>query len=118
MKRVFIISLLVLVVFLIACSSSPSGDYDAFAQCLTDNGVKMFGAYWCPHCQNQEKMFGDSWEKVNYIECSLPGGQGQTAFCEQQGITGYPTWEFGDGSRVPGEISLEELSGKSGCSLA
>src|SRR3989344_3569664 len=38
------------------------GKYDPFAQCLTDNGAKMFGAYWCPHCSDQKKMFGSSWK--------------------------------------------------------
>ena len=32
---------------------------DALAQCLTAKGVKMYGAYWCSHCQNQKKAFGD-----------------------------------------------------------
>ena len=31
--------------------------YDSFAQCLTDDGVKMYGAWWCPHCQSQKKLF-------------------------------------------------------------
>ena len=117
MANIVALCTVVLSLLLAGCSSSSPGEHDTFAQCLTDNGVKMFWAYWCPHCLNQKELFGNSWEKVNYIECSLPGGQGQTAFCEQQGITGYPTWEFGDGTRVAGEISLEELSGKSGCAL-
>ena len=25
-----------------------SGKHDDFAQCLTDRGVIMYGAYWCP----------------------------------------------------------------------
>ena len=27
--------------------------YDGFARCLGDRGVKMYGAWWCPHCQEQ-----------------------------------------------------------------
>jgi len=26
-----------------------------FAKCLTENGAKMYGAYWCTHCENQKK---------------------------------------------------------------
>jgi len=29
--------------------------HDAFARCLTDRGVKMYGAFWCPHCVEQKK---------------------------------------------------------------
>jgi thiol-disulfide isomerase/thioredoxin len=35
--------------------TSP-GKYDEFAKCLTDNGAKFYGAFWCPHCQAQKKM--------------------------------------------------------------
>jgi hypothetical protein len=93
------------------------GQYDALAVCLTEKNTKMYGAYWCAHCQNQKKMFGDSFAKITYIECSLPGGAGQTEECAIAGINGYPTWEFADGSRLEGEVSLEVLAQKSNCSL-
>ena len=108
-------------VVLFAVVSSKSqvlpGQYDALAVCLTEKGTKMYGAYWCAHCANQKKMFGDSFSKVKYIECSLPGGQDQVKECADAGINGYPTWEFGDGSRLEGEVTLETLAAKSGCSL-
>ncbi|MFQ5532193.1 MAG: hypothetical protein ACE5ES_06265, partial [Candidatus Nanoarchaeia archaeon] len=69
------------------------------------------------HCNAQKATFGNSWDKVNYIECSLPGGSGQTAECTREGIQGYPTWEFQDGSRRSGELSLQTLSDLSGCAL-
>ena len=31
------------------------GNYDNFAQCLTAEGVTMFGAYWCPQTDPIEK---------------------------------------------------------------
>lgn len=77
----------------------------------------MYGAYWCPHCQEQKKMFGGSWDKVDYIECSLPNRAGETAICNQAGITSYPTWQFADGTRKTGTLSLEDLSFFSGCAL-
>ena len=89
--------------------------FDELAKCLTEKKVKMWGAYWCPHCQNQKKEFGDSWEFVTYTECSLPGGSGQTKECNEAGIEGYPTWEFEDGERMSGEVPLETLAEKSGC---
>jgi len=92
-------------------------NYDDFAKCLTTNGVKMYGAYWCPHCTNQKQMFGGSWQYVNYIECALPDG-GQAKTCSQAGIVGYPTWEFQDGKKISGELSLEQLSQYSNCLLA
>ncbi|MEK6848911.1 MAG: thioredoxin domain-containing protein [Nanoarchaeota archaeon] len=93
------------------------GKYDTFADCLTEKGVKMYGAFWCGHCQNQKEMFAESFQYVNYIECSTPDGKSQSAQCETEGITGYPTWEFGDKRRVSGELSFEQLSLYSGCAL-
>lgn len=92
-----------------------SGELDGFAQCLTDNGVTMYGAYWCPHCQEQKKLFGASWDIVNYVECSLPNRGGQTEACINAGIESYPTWEFADGTRQSGRLSLDQLAQKTGC---
>ena len=95
-----------------------SGPSDQFAQCLTDKGAKFYGAFWCSHCISQKKMFGQSFEKINYIECSTPDGKSQIKECEEAGINGYPTWKFADGSKVEGEVSFEVLSQKTGCELA
>ena len=110
--------------FLIGCNTdkgdletvSTSDSLDNLAKCLTEKDAKMYGASWCSHCQDQKKSFGESWQHVNYIECSLPGGNGQTEVCSQAGIQGYPTWEFADGTRKSGKLSLESLSELSGCS--
>jgi thiol-disulfide isomerase/thioredoxin len=90
--------------------------YDTFAECLGNAGAKFYGAYWCPHCQDQKKLFQNS-KKLPYIECSTPDGKGQTPVCIDAKITGYPTWEFIDGSRADGKQSIEELSKKTNCSL-
>ncbi len=89
---------------------------DVFAQCLSDAGAKFYGAYWCPHCQNQKRAFNNS-KKLPYIECSTPNGQAQTQVCVDAKITGYPTWEFADGSRFDGEQTLEVLAEKTKCTL-
>ena len=94
------------------------GPYDSLTQCLTQHGVKMYGAFWCPHCAAQKKVFGSSWQYVNYVECSLPNGQGQNDLCTAAGIEGYPTWEFAGGNRVPSELSVEQLTQLSNCTVA
>jgi len=98
-------------------AAGEPGKYDEFAKCLSEKGVKFYGAYWCPHCNNQKQMFGESFQYINSIECSLPNRAGQTAFCTQAGIRAYPTWEFGDGRRFEGELSFEQLSQYSGCKI-
>jgi len=90
---------------------------DDFAKCLKDKGAKFYGAFWCPHCQNQKKVFGRSERYLNYIECSTPDGKNQLQVCIDADIQGYPTWEFADKSRQTGELSLQQLADKTGCQL-
>jgi len=97
-------------------AATTESKYDAFAKCLTEKGVVMYGAYWCPHCQNQKKMFGSSWEYVDYVECSLPNKAGQTEICKEKGIEGYPTWDI-HGEFHSGELSFEKLAELTGCVL-
>lgn len=105
------------VVWLNVRDNGQPGKYDTFAQCLKDKGAVFYGAFWCSHCQNQKKMFGKSEKLLNYVECSTPDGKGQLQACKDKNITGYPTWEFSDASRLSGEIPLENLAEKTGCAL-
>lgn len=116
---VLIIGILILLVLLRGnATSNPEPDkvtkYDDFALCIADAGAIFYGAYWCPHCQDQKEMFEDS-SKLPYIECSTLGGNGQTQECTDAGITGYPTWRFSDGTEVSGVANFETLAEKTGC---
>ena len=93
--------------------------YDAFARCLGDRGVKMYGAWWCPHCVEQKEKFGASFEYAPYVECGVKGDlKGQNPVCKDEGIKHFPTWQFPPtGERVERVFSLEELSDRTGCSL-
>jgi hypothetical protein len=93
------------------------GEYDQFAQCINDSGTKFWGAFWCHNCNTQKGLFGKSVKKLPYIECSTPDGRGQKQLCKENGIEGYPTWEFDDGEKIPGVLQLETLSEKTGCPL-
>ena len=93
------------------------GKYDEFAMCLKDKGAIFYGAFWCPHCQKQKKLFGSSAKLLPYVECSTPDGGAQTKICIDKDVKGYPTWEFADGSRLSGEVSLAQLVEKTACVL-
>lgn len=93
------------------------GKYDTFATCLKDKGAVFYGAFWCPHCQAQKKLFGSSVKLLPYVECSTVDGQAQTQVCIDKKVVNYPTWEFADGSRLDGEIPLQQLADKTSCEL-
>ncbi|HXP17179.1 MAG TPA: hypothetical protein VN868_08760 [Terriglobales bacterium] len=90
---------------------------DTFAQCLAAKQVRMYGAYWCPHCAEQKEMFESSFRYVPYVECGLPGSRDQAPVCKDAGIKHFPTWQFADGERQEGTLSLELLGSKTGCGL-
>jgi hypothetical protein len=93
--------------------------YDGFAHCLSDRGVKFYGAWWCPHCEEQKEKFGASIDEVPYIECGVQGDtRAKTQVCKDANITHYPTWQFPPmGERVERVFTLKELSDRTGCSL-
>ena len=93
--------------------------YDSFAHCLAQHDVKMYGAYWCPHCSEQKAMFDASFQYVPYVECGVPGTTSKIQeVCTDAGIKHFPTWQFPPmGDRVEGAIPLADLSLRTGCPL-
>lgn len=109
---VFILVFLIGFVIWLFIASTPKIDesINKFAQCLRQKGVVMYGAYWCSHCQNQKRLFGESFKYINYIECTQ-----EVKKCEEKQIKSYPTWEFADGSKIGGEMSFTSLAEKTSC---
>ncbi|HEV7702438.1 MAG TPA: hypothetical protein VGO63_03310 [Candidatus Paceibacterota bacterium] len=100
-----------------ATAPAGPGKYDEFATCLKDKGAVFYGAFWCPHCQAEKKLFGSSVKLLPYVECSTADASGQTQICIDKGVKSYPTWEFADMSRLTGEIPLQQLADKTSCVL-
>ncbi|MDP3874957.1 MAG: hypothetical protein Q8Q22_00335 [bacterium] len=119
-KKLIWILVLVLVIggmiWLILAPTKP-GKLDAFASCIKESEATYYGAFWCPNCKNQEALFGRSAKLLPRVECSTPDGSGQLKVCQDADIKGYPTWEFANGTRESGTLSLERLSEATGCLL-
>jgi uncharacterized membrane protein/glutaredoxin len=76
---------------------------------LAESGAKFYGTSWCPHCQEQKKLFGASAHRLPYIECSPSGrSRPQATYCRDIGIHVYPTWII-NGRRYEGPLTLEQL---------
>jgi thiol-disulfide isomerase/thioredoxin len=114
-----VVTLLVLggITFYSYRQDTAPGALDAFAACLVEKGATFYGTFWCPYCQSQKKLFGNSAKHLPYVECSTPNGKEQLPICTEKGIKGYPTWEYADGSRDGGKVTLERLAEKTGCAL-
>jgi len=103
--------MLITLLLLVSCGNQEK----ELANCLTQKEVKMYGAFWCSHCAEQKQLFGSAFQNINYVECSLPDRSGQTQICKEKNITGYPTWELADGSRLEGVQPLGILAQRAGC---
>ncbi|MCX6820405.1 MAG: hypothetical protein NT016_00405 [Candidatus Aenigmarchaeota archaeon] len=93
---------------------TPPGpeQYDAFAKCLTQKGITMYGLVTCLHCAEQKAMFGSSFQYVTYVECST-----QQALCSAKGVQFVPSWEI-NGTVEVGVKALAALSAETGCPLS
>jgi uncharacterized membrane protein/glutaredoxin len=85
----------------------------ALADHLRDTGAVFYGTYWCPHCQNQKRMFGAAASRLPYVECDPGGSNAQPAACQAAGVKAYPTWIV-NGQRIEGEVQPAELARLSG----
>jgi hypothetical protein len=82
----------------------------ALAKHLKRVGATFYGAYWCPHCKNQRRMFGkEGLKMVNYVECDPRGLGHKSGVCERAAVDGYPMWVIGK-QRISGERPLSDLA--------
>ena len=96
-------------------ASGPENPYlRGLANHLRDSGAHFYGAFWCPHCQEQKDLFGASARQLPYVECT-PNGRngGRSAACVANNIADYPTWII-DGRRYTGVMTASELARLSG----
>jgi len=89
-------------------------DYTELAQCLTDNGLVMYGSFTCSVCARERQIFGKAFEHINEIECNPRGDNPQTELCLTKDISHTPTFTVEvDGEelgRVDGLQSPRELA--------
>lgn len=117
MNKLLVITISLLVVgaagaFVMFRQPQKATALDGFAQCLSEKGAVMYGAYWCPHCQNEKRAFGDAFKYITYVECTE-----DPKACTDAGVKGYPTWKFPDGTKLEGEQGITKLSKATGCAL-
>ncbi len=117
--KLFIGLIIIAMLVLSACSSSGWNISDSqkadLAKCLTEKGVVMYGAFWCPHCARTKARFGAAFKEIKYVECDPKGENEQSLLCIDKNIDKYDTWEFADGSRLISEPTYIQLAEKAGC---
>ena len=93
-----------------AISTKSSNEKILFAKFLSENGIVMYSAYWCPHCHDQKQLFGkEAVNQLTVIECAKDGENNQHKLCREKGIEGFPSWEIND-EILSGTRDLNELA--------
>ena len=93
-----------------AITTSSSPQKIQFAKFLSENNIKMFSAYWCPHCHDQKQLFGKKAVKeLSIIECAQDGKDNQYKLCREKQIEGFPSWEI-NGEIYSGVKDLNDLA--------
>lgn len=92
----------------------------SLAKHLHSAGAKLYGAFWCTHCQEQKEMFGREAAKIlDYIECFPEGYKKGTTMikaCTDIKLEGFPTWVI-NGEVHSGELEFSELAELTGIKL-
>jgi len=94
----------------------PAPDLVQFARDLDDAGVIFYGAAWCPICTQQKELFEDGGDDLPFVEVTGPD-RTSNSIGDANNVQSYPTWDFPDGTRRTGVLSLQELSNLSGVSI-
>ena len=109
--------------YLIHSNTGPQEEYNSFAQCLNESGLKMYGSVTCSFCARQRDLFGDAFQFINEIECDPRNENNQAELCISKNIERTPTWILEDenGNNLhkfePGVQSLKTLSEISNCPI-
>ena len=95
-------------------AAGPASPYqEALARHLSDTGARFYGAYWCPACREQKRLFGNAASALPYVECDAAGAGARPDLCTQANVRTFPTWTIG-GNRREGVTSLDTLATLSG----
>ncbi len=118
---------MVLVLFTVIIATACSAQYsteqlDSFATCIAKTDTKVYGAFWCPNCARQKKLFKNGWnilvDKGVYVECDPRGENPQPDLCIEKKVEKYPAWEFGDEKDLIVQIfEINELAKLTGCTI-
>lgn len=94
----------------------PAPDLVAFAKSLAAAEIKFFGAAWHADTTSQVQLFDDGADHLPFIEVTGPDREFNDVG-EAEEVDTLPTWEFQNGTRFEGTLTLAEISSMSGIDI-
>ncbi len=91
--------------------TQTSGEAElALARHLDKIDAKLYVSYTCPHCHEQQELFGKQAAAIiDPIECHPQGKNARPELCQEAGIRGVPAWEI-NGQLYSGVQPLDVLA--------
>ncbi len=90
-------------------TSAPNDYVSRLSKALSDKGVVMYGSYSDDLTKQQEKLFGDAFANIDYVECDAQGSHPNPDECIANNVSTYPTWIYQEKS-YSGVQSLADLA--------
>jgi glutaredoxin len=85
----------------------PTKNVEAdLAKCIGEKST-LYVQLGCPHCKEQEDLFGENLKFINIVDCFY-----EPEKCQE--IMYVPTWKIGD-TKITGVQSIEKLKELTGC---
>lgn len=89
------------------------------ARKLEEKRAVLFGAYWCPYCDQERQalgreVFDGRKEYVRYVDCDPRGENAQPGLCQAAGVTSFPTWAVAVEPNTPEGLPFELYPGFKG----
>ena len=110
-KRYLTIAIIIsVIIFSVIVINRSNGTPDETAKCIGQNS-ELYIQLGCHACESQEKLFGESYQYLNTIDCFYEEERNKCITAE---ITATPTWII-DGKKYVGVQSIEELKKLTGC---
>ncbi len=94
----------------------PADDLVGFATALRDAGVELFCADWLEACTQQRELLRDGGKFLPFIEVTNSDRSANHRFMDK-GLTTVPTWDFQNGIRATGMLSVAQISALAGIAI-
>lgn len=96
----------VIILAIIIINNKGSSVSEETAKCIGENSV-LYVRLGCPHCKEQEDIFGKSLQYLKIIDCFYEEDK-----CSE--IKYVPTWVI-EGKQYTGVLDIEKLKELTGC---
>jgi hypothetical protein len=101
--------IITVIIFAVTMKSTiGNGVSSETAKCIAKNSL-LYVQLGCHACENQEKLFGDTFQYLNVVDCFY-----EREKCSEVEIQYTPTWII-NGQKYVGIQKIEELKQITGC---